>query len=289
MGLAFCFCTDAAAMLRKKKTDKEPKKEIVQPVPADSFSYAMGVAQCEGLKQYLQRREGVDSAFIQDAAAGILAFTNMKDDEVQKVLAFVAGFRIGQMNKTQVIPTLNEQATGKKDTAYVSMAAFHQGLHDGLLDQAKVSPEQAMQLADRQMKYYTTQLKEANQAWLADNQKKKGVKTTKSGLQYRVLSQGEGPVATDSSEVEVHYEGRLIDGRVFDSSYQRNESTKFRCDQVIKGWTEALKIMPEGSVWELYIPSELAYGERGTQGIPPYSTLIFKVELLKTTKAADKK
>ena len=79
----------------------------------------------------------------------------------------------------------------------------------------------------------------------------------------------------------MHYEGRLIDGSVFDSSYSRNQPATFRADQVIRGWTEALKMMPEGSTYELFIPSELGYGERGNQGIPPYSTLIFKVEVLK--------
>ena len=95
---------------------------------------------------------------------------------------------------------------------------------------------------------------------------------------------GTGAVATDTSEVEVHYEGTLIDGTVFDSSYKRGKPATFRADQVIKGWTEALKMMPEGSVWDLYIPYNLAYGERGTRGIPPFATLIFKVELLKVKK-----
>ena len=107
------------------------------------------------------------------------------------------------------------------------------------------------------------------------------MKTTPSGLQYRVIKQGTGAMATDTTEVEVHYEGKLIDGTVFDSSYRRGKPATFHPDQVIKGWTEALKMMPEGSVYELYIPYNLGYGERGTQSIPPYSTLIFKVELLK--------
>ena len=115
------------------------------------------------------------------------------------------------------------------------------------------------------------------------------MKTTKSGLQYRILTAGKGAVATDTSEVEVHYEGKLINGHVFDSSYKRGQTTSFRCNQVIRGWTEALKMMPEGSIWELYIPYDLAYGERGNQGIPPFSTLIFKVELIKVKGAAQQK
>ena len=108
------------------------------------------------------------------------------------------------------------------------------------------------------------------------------MKTLPSGLQYRVLDEGKGALATDSSEVEVHYEGSLIDGTVFDSSYKRGQPSSFRPDQVIKGWREALCLMPEGSVWNLYIPAELGYGERGSgRSIPGNSTLIFKVEVLK--------
>ena len=108
---------------------------------------------------------------------------------------------------------------------------------------------------------------------------------TPSGLQYRIIREGNGAVAANDEEVEVKYEGRLIDGTVFDSSYTRNpQTTSFRPSQVIKGWTEALKMMPEGSEWEVYIPQELAYGERQAGKIPPYSTLIFKLEVVKVKK-----
>ena len=122
-------------------------------------------------------------------------------------------------------------------------------------------------------------------AWLDANAKKEGVKVTPSGLQYRIIREGNGAVAANDEEVEVKYEGRLIDGTVFDSSYTRNpQTTSFRPSQVIKGWTEALKMMPEGSEWEVYIPQELAYGERQAGKIPPYSTLIFKLEVVKVKK-----
>ena len=122
-------------------------------------------------------------------------------------------------------------------------------------------------------------------AWLDANAKKEGVKVTPSGLQYRIIREGNGAVAANDEEVEVKYEGRLIDGTVFDSSYTRNpQTTSFRPSQVIKGWTEALKMMPEGSEWEVYIPQELAYGERQAGKIPPYSTLIFKREEVKVKK-----
>ena len=133
-------------------------------------------------------------------------------------------------------------------------------------------------------------VRQAYLAWLEANKKLKGVKTLPSGLQYRVLTAGKGPVATDSTEVEVHYEGKLIDGTVFDSSYKRNQPATFRPDQVIKGWREALTLLPEGTVVDLYIPSELGYGERGSaQHIPGNSTLIFKAEILKVKNDAAKK
>ena len=122
---------------------------------------------------------------------------------------------------------------------------------------------------------------EAGEAFLKENGEKEGVITTKSGLQYKVITQGTGkkPVATDT--VETHYEGKTLDGNIFDSSYKRGQTTTFPLNGVIKGWTEALQLMAEGSKYELYIPSELAYGPTGSGGtIEPYSTLIFTVELI---------
>jgi FKBP-type peptidyl-prolyl cis-trans isomerase FklB len=124
--------------------------------------------------------------------------------------------------------------------------------------------------------------KKENVDWLAENAKKEGVVTLPSGLQYKVLTAGTGEVATKDDNVTVRYEGKTIDGNIFDSSYKRNPDTStFRPDQVIKGWTEALTSMPAGSTWMLYIPQELAYGSRAAGQIKPYSTLIFKVELVK--------
>jgi FKBP-type peptidyl-prolyl cis-trans isomerase FklB len=123
--------------------------------------------------------------------------------------------------------------------------------------------------------------RKAGEQFLNENKQKEGVKTTASGLQYKVLVAGNGPVPTQDDRVIVKYEGRLIDGTVFDSSYEREEQTnKFRPTEVIKGWTEALTMMPVGSKWELYIPQELAYGSRKTGSIPAYSALVFIVELV---------
>ena len=117
-------------------------------------------------------------------------------------------------------------------------------------------------------------------AFLAENAKKEGVVTTDSGLQYKIMNTGVGPKPTADSTVEVHYAGRLLDGTEFDSSVKRGVPTQFGVTQVIPGWTEVLQLMPEGSKWEVYIPSNLAYGPGGTGPIGPNSTLIFEVELL---------
>ncbi len=121
--------------------------------------------------------------------------------------------------------------------------------------------------------------------FLAENAKKEGIVTLPSGLQYKIITEGTGNIPTASDKVKVNYEGTLINGTKFDSSYDRGQPAEFGVTQVIKGWTEALQLMKEGSVWMLYIPSDLAYGSRQAgKEIKPFSTLIFKVELLSIVK-----
>jgi FKBP-type peptidyl-prolyl cis-trans isomerase FklB len=120
----------------------------------------------------------------------------------------------------------------------------------------------------------------AGVAFLSENAKRDGITTLPSGLQYEVLSTGSGEKPTADSTVRTHYHGTLIDGTVFDSSYDRGEPAEFPVNGVISGWTEALQLMNAGSKWRLYVPSELAYGEQGVGSIPPYTVLVFDVELL---------
>lgn len=288
---AFC-CLGTQARSKKKSTVKPVVAAAadVKPVPADSFSYAMGVAQGQSLKQYIVQREGVDTTYMAEFIKGLNA--QVSEAEVKKQVAYTAGLRIQQMNREQVLPQVNKQVTGKADTTFLQLDKLNEGLTQVLNGQkGALTQEEALKLLERQSEYFMNTLKMANADYLTKNAKNKGVKTEKNGLQYKVLTKGNGALPTDTAEVEVNYEGRLIDGTVFDSSYKRGKAATFKVNQVIKGWQQALKMMPVGSTWELYIPYDLAYGERGTRDIPPYSTLIFKVELLgiKGAKAAEAK
>lgn len=141
----------------------------------------------------------------------------------------------------------------------------------------KIENEQA--LAEEYFTYKATFSKDLGKKFLAKNKLRPEVTETESGLQYEVLQEGSGANPSDTNEVTVHYQGELIDGKIFDSSYQRGETISFGLNQVIKGWTEGLQLMNNGAKYRLYIPYEIGYGERGTQGIPPFATLIFDVEL----------
>lgn len=263
-----------------KKTKKNNKK-VAQPVmvklvsPAD-FSYAAGVAQSSNLAQFLAQRSGVDSAHIKDFVEGLSK--EVSADEAAKLRALLASIDI-KKQMPQIVQSMNQQATGKGDTTYVDATIFLKGLTEGLLKTNTLSADSATKIEQQQYDYYTQQLKTRNADFLKNYAKQKGVKSTPSGLLYKVIKEGDGAMPTDTSEVEVHYEGKLVDGTVFDSSYKRGQTATFAVNQVIKGWSEAVKLMKVGAEYEVCLPYEIAYGERGTRGIPPYSTLIFKIEL----------
>lgn len=209
-----------------------------------------------------------------------------KSPELEQV-GYSLGYLMGSNNKND-IPDLN-------------IEAFEKGIRDGYSGDEKkraLTQEQMEKVLMEYQKKREAEItkeveskakanKEAGEKFLAENEKKEGVQKTASGLQYKVITEGTGakPKATDT--VTVHYEGKLIDGKVFDSSYERGEPVSFRLNEVIKGWTEGVQLMNTGSKYELYIPSDLAYGETGNPNIEPNSVLIFTVELL--DEAAAKK
>lgn len=287
VGLA-ALCSLGAQAQKKKKVGRKvipaekivAAKSIVKAVPADSFSYAAGLFQSGSLSQYLQSREGITEDQFAEVARGLQA--TITPEEKKKLFAYVAGLRIAQMNNDNIFGALNQAATGKKDAKFLNEALFVKGLIEGLTKAATMKDSVAEGLYNRQMEFVKQETAKRNQQFMLDYAKNhKDAKRTDSGLLYRVLTPGTGVVATDTNTVEVHYEGKLTDGTIFDSSYQRNQTAEFKPGQVIKGWTEALKMMPEGSIWELVIPSELAYGEREAGAIPANSTLVFKVHVVK--------
>jgi len=194
-------------------------------------------------------------------------------------LSYSIGFQVGQNLKAQ-----------KMDINPNAIAA---AIADVMADkESRLTHEQMqtvmMNLQKQKMEARKAQAgesKKAGEAFLAENKKKKGVKVTKSGLQYKVVEKGKGKNPTDKDTVVVHYRGTLIDGTEFDSSYKRNQPATFKLGQVIKGWQEALKLMKPGGKMHVAIPSDLGYGERGAgANIGPNSTLIFEINLVEIKK-----
>ena len=262
-----------------------PKADLKTEV--DTMSYAIGMAQSQGLKDYMVQRMGVDTAYIDDFIKGINDGANAGDDK--KKTAYYAGLQIGQQIANQMIKGVNLEVFGNDSTKSISLKNFMSGFISGTTgNKGLMTLEQASQVAQTKMmaikaknmeKQYGAN-KVAGEKFLAANKTKAGVKTLPSGVQYKVIKEGNGAIPKDTSMVKVNYEGKTIDGKVFDSSFKRGTPVDLRANQVIKGWTEALVHMPAGSVWEVYIPQELAYGDREQGQIKPFSVLIFKIELI---------
>ena len=293
--------TLSTADAAKKKTKKKQSETVTvsdccveQPVVLasanDSLSFAAGKVATQGLIPYLQQQMKVDTAYMADFVKGFQEATKKENDPAY--VAYLAGTQIAQMAKQRILPSMNSQFEGSDVT--ISEEIFHRGFVASLTgDNSIYTDSSATEFFDEKVKTVkeaaNAAYKAENEQWIAENGKKEGVVTLPSGLQYKVITMGEGEKPWEGQTVEVKYEGKLIDGTVFDSSYKRNPQTsKFRCDKVIKGWTEALQLMPVGSKWELYIPQELAYGERQAGTIKPFSTLIFTVELIGIEKENEK-
>ncbi len=184
----------------------------------------------------------------------------------------------------------------KQQDIEINIDALAKGLADAFADgDLELTDVQSAQILNKFQQVMREKMQAKNDAeatenakkgeeFLAENKKKDGVKVTASGLQYKVIKQGNGPKPKLTDKVKVNYRGTLIDGTEFDSSYKRGEPAQFPLNGVIKGWTEGLQLMPVGSKYEFYIPAELAYGARGPQTIGPNQTLIFEVELLDIVK-----
>ena len=264
-------------------TAQSPKANLKTDL--DSLSYAIGMARTEGLDQYLAQ-QGIDSTQMADFLKG---FNEGATKIAKKDAAYMAGLQVGQMVSKQWVEGFNQQIFGGDSTKTISRENLLAGFVAGVLGKGAMDMAKAQEYMNTQMEAIKEKAtaekyaenKAAGEKFLAENKGKKGVVTTPSGLQYKIITKGNGAIPADTSKVKVNYKGTLIDGTEFDSSYKRNEPATFLANQVIKGWTEALTMMPVGSKWELYIPYDLAYGSRETGGqIKPFSALIFEVELL---------
>ncbi len=287
---AFAACVAIAAAVFTSCGNGTPKADLKSDV--DTLSYAIGMTQSDGLKEYLSQRLGVDTAYIDDFIKGLNEGATAGDDK--KKAAYYAGIQIGQQIGGQMLQGINYEVFGNDSTQSISLKNLLAGFVAGVTEkdqkmtlvQARVMTDQKIQeVKSKAMEKQFGAWKKQNENWLVKNSKAQGVVTLPSGLQYKVITEGKGAVPADTSVVKVNYTGKTIDGTVFDTNMKdkNSEPVEFRCNQVIKGWTEALTKMPVGSKWELYIPADLAYGPRqqGEQ-IKPFSTLIFTVELLGT-------
>jgi FKBP-type peptidyl-prolyl cis-trans isomerase FklB len=201
---------------------------------------------------------------------------NLKDQKNKE--SYSLGYQFGQSLKAQGLD--------------INLEVYTSGLRDALGGAKPPLSQEEMQktVSELQQRVMAARQKESKEAgaknlaegkaFLEENKKKEGVKTLPSGLQYKVLKEGSGKTPKATDEVTVNYKGTLISGTEFDSSYKRGKPATFQLDKVIRGWTEAVQLMKEGSKWQLFIPPELGYGDRGGGPIPPNSTLIFEVELI---------
>ncbi|MDY3104792.1 FKBP-type peptidyl-prolyl cis-trans isomerase [Prevotella sp. SGI.027] len=266
-----------------------PKANLKTDV--DTLSYAIGLAQTQGLKEYLIGRMNIDTTYMDQFIKGLNEGANAGDDKGRA--AYYAGIQIGQQISNQMITGINQEVFGSDSTKTISLKNFMAGFITGTTGKkGLMTIEEAGQVAQTKMSEIRAKVMEkeygpnkaAGEKFLAENKKKDGVKTLPSGVQYKVIKVGNGAMPADTSMVKVHYEGKTLDGKVFDSSYKNGQPVSLRANQVIKGWTDALVHMPVGSVWEVYIPQELAYGEREQGQIKPFSALIFKIELISIEK-----
>lgn len=287
-----------AEAAKKKKKEADKQEAVVTPITlatsSDSVSYAAGMTITEGLTDYLVKQQGVDTAYMADFIRGFKDIVDNSSDP--KLKAYAAGMEIANQVGNRMLPGLSKEFTDSPDS--IIAAVFYRGFTDALMGdsthfkqaaaQTFFQQKQAADKLAKEEKLYGPN-REAGKKFLEENAKNDSVITTPSGLQYKVLVKGEGEVPRMTDKVLVNYEGRLIDGTVFDASKKHGDKpASFRADQVIKGWTEALTMMPVGSKWQLFIPQELAYGERNAGQIQPYSTLIFDVELVGIDKPQPK-
>ena len=275
-----------------KKKDKQvvfPAQPVVLNNSSDSLSYAAGVALTNGLVSYLLQQK-MDTTMMSDFVRGLREGIRSVGDPKQK--AYMVGLDIARQVNERMLPGISEEFKDSPDSIISDLLC--RGFIDAIEGDSTVftydaadkffTEKRALDKIAKENKLYGPN-REAGEQFLKENAKKDSVIVLPSGLQYKVLVKGNGEVPQEDQKVQVNYEGRLIDGTVFDASARHGDKpSEFKPNQVIKGWTEALTMMPVGSKWQLFIPYYLAYGNRSAGEIKPYSTLIFDVELVGIVK-----
>lgn len=283
--LTFAAVAAVSAAMLVSCGNSTPKANLKSEI--DTVSYAMGVMQGQSLKEYMTRGMGIDSAYVDEFIKGLNVGVNAGDDK--KKSAYYAGVQIGQQISNQMVKAINHDLFGDDSTKSVSMKNLMAALICGVKGEKTIMTAEQAQMVwqaksqaikAKSMEQQYGKNKEEGAKFIAEYAKKAGVKKLEGGVLYRVIKEGKGEMPKDTSLVRVHYEGKTVDGKVFDSSYERKEPVQLRANQVIPGWTTALTHMPVGSTWEVVIPYDKAYGDRETPQIKPFSTLIFKIELV---------
>ena len=281
---SFILATLVAAVLASC-TPGTPKANLKSDV--DTLSYAIGMAQSQGLKEYLSNRMGVDTTYLDAFIKGFNE--SAKSGDNKKENAYYAGLQIGQQVSQQMVKSINDELFGSDSTQTISLDNFMAGFVSGTTGKGGLmTVEEAGQLAQdkmqqvkaRHMEEVYGDNKRECEEFMANIAKKEGIKALENGVYYEVLTEGKGEIPADTSRVKVHYEGKLINDTIFDSSIKRGQPTTFRADMVIPGWTNALTHMPVGSKWIVYIPQDQAYADREMGQIKPFSCLIFTIDLL---------
>lgn len=288
----------AAAVALMFTSCGEDNKTATLTSDFDSLSYALGVMQANQIKPQLDQQfavEGLDSTYYEDFAKGFKEVVNSKDDKHK--LAYIYGLMVGNMvngrNKQ-----LNKQLFEEDSIMLLNEKLVALAFQCEFLGKNETMPmDSAMQFlntrADQMGEDYQAkkfeEAKQKNDEYMAQVAKRKGIKAVGEGVYYEVLEEGNGVIPADTAEISLHYEGQLIDGSTFDSSYERQQPMKLRKADahLVPGFTAAIAAMPYGSKWKVYIPWDQAYGKAGNRNpytgevtIAPYSTLVFTIELL---------
>lgn len=282
--LVICAIT---AMTVASCCGQKPAKAVFNNA-IDSVSYSYAVARSNGFVDYLVNQMGIDTTYMKDFIKGFMEAANASDSPAKK--AYYAGLEIGSSEVGNVFPQISASLFGEDSEKTLNRDNYISGFLAGALNDFSImSMDQAGSITDSLAQAIIAQVSEEKYAenknagadFLAAKAKEDGVIALESGILYEIIKSGNGEIPTEDSNVKVKYAGTLIDGTEFDSS---EDGIEFPVKGVIKGWQEILQIMPVGSEWKVYIPSELAYGAQDNGTIKPFSTLIFDMELLEIVK-----